>query len=104
MKLKKTCRLKLLKKTSYYTELYEWWINKLYAHSIRQIENGLATWSQDLSGVETPLLIKYAKKQIRPENHFMLMMTRRLQNRMILFFIVPIVREGGVLKTLLTKL
>ena len=51
-----------MKKISYYTELYEWkWIKKLYAHIIRQIENGLSTWSQDFSGVETPLLIKYVK-------------------------------------------
>jgi hypothetical protein len=32
----------------------------------------------------------------------MLMMTRRLQNGTILFFIVPIIREGSILKTLLT--
>ena len=62
MKLNKTCRIKLLKKKSYYTELYEWkGIKKFYAHIIRQIENGLSTWSQDISGVETPLLIKYVK-------------------------------------------
>jgi hypothetical protein len=42
--MKKTCRIKLLKKKSYYTELYEWkGINKLYAHIIRQIEHGMAT-------------------------------------------------------------
>jgi len=28
---------------------------------IRLIENGLAAWWQDFSGVETPLLIKYVK-------------------------------------------
>ena len=43
--IEKTGRIKLLKKISYYTELYEWKgrIQKLYAHIIRQIENGLAT-------------------------------------------------------------
>ena len=62
MKLKKTGRIKLLKKISYYTELSEWkGIKKLYAHIIRQTENGLSAWSQDFSGVETPLLIKYVK-------------------------------------------
>ena len=36
-------RIKLLKKISYFYELYEWkGIKKLYAHIIRQIENGLA--------------------------------------------------------------
>jgi hypothetical protein len=42
--------------------LYEWkGIKKLYAHIIRQIENGLADWTHDFSEVETPLLIKYVK-------------------------------------------
>jgi len=51
--IEKTGRIKLLKKISYYTELYEWkGIKKFYAHIIRQIENGLSTWSQDCSGVE----------------------------------------------------
>jgi hypothetical protein len=36
-------RIKLLKKISYFYELYEWkGIKKLYAHITRQIENGLA--------------------------------------------------------------
>jgi hypothetical protein len=39
-------RIKLLKKISYFDELYEWkGIKKLYAHIIRQIENGLADWT-----------------------------------------------------------
>jgi hypothetical protein len=42
--------------------LYEWkGLKKLYAHIIRQIENGLADWSKDFGEVETPLLIKYVK-------------------------------------------
>jgi hypothetical protein len=46
--------------------LYEWkGIKKLYAHIIRQIENGLADWTHDFSEVETPLLIKYAKIEQR---------------------------------------
>jgi hypothetical protein len=58
-------RIKLLKKISYVYELYEWkGIKKLYAHIIRQIENGLADWTHDFSEVETHLLIKYAKKKI----------------------------------------
>ena len=60
--IEKTGRIKLLKKISYYTELHEWkGINQFYAHIIRQIENDLSTWSQDFSGVQTPLLIKYVK-------------------------------------------
>ena len=55
-------RIKLLKKIAYYFELYEWrGIKKLYAHIIRQIENGVADWAHDFSEVETPLLIKYVK-------------------------------------------
>jgi hypothetical protein len=39
--------------------MYEWkGLKKLYAHIIRQIENGLADWSKDFGEVETPLLIK----------------------------------------------
>ena len=59
-------RIKLLKKISYFYELYEWkCIKKLYAHIIRQIENGLADWTHDFSEVETPLLIKYVKIEQR---------------------------------------
>jgi hypothetical protein len=59
-------RIKLLKKISYFYELYEWkGIKKLYAHIIRQIENGLADWTHDFSEVETPLLIKYVKIEQR---------------------------------------
>jgi hypothetical protein len=37
----------LLKRIAYFTELYEWkGLKKLYAHIIRQIENGLADWSK----------------------------------------------------------
>jgi hypothetical protein len=44
--------------------LYEWnGIKKLYAHIIRQIENGVATWKHDFSEVETPLLMKYVKSE-----------------------------------------
>ena len=56
-------RIKLLKKISYFYELYEWkGIKQLYAHIIRQIENGLADWTHE---VETPLLIKYVKIEQR---------------------------------------
>ena len=52
----------MLKIFSYYTELYEWnGMKKFYAHIIKQIASGLAIGSQDFSGVETPLLIKYVK-------------------------------------------
>ena len=59
-------RIKLLKKISYFYELYEWKrIKTLYAHIIRQIENGLADWTHDFSQVETPLHIKYVKIEQR---------------------------------------
>ena len=59
-------RTKLLKKIAYYTELYEWkGLKKLYAHIIRQIENGLADWSKDFSEIETPILIKYVKTDVK---------------------------------------
>lgn len=58
----KNGRILLLKKIAYYYELYEWkGIKKLYAHIIRQIENGIAEWGHDFSDIETPLLIKYVK-------------------------------------------
>ena len=56
----------MLKGIAYFTELYEWkGLNKLYAHIIRQIENGLADWSKDFGEVETPLLIKYVKNDVK---------------------------------------
>lgn len=59
-------RTKLLKKIAYYTELYEWkGLKKMYAHIIRQIENGLADWSKDFSEIETPILIKYVKSDVK---------------------------------------
>ena len=59
-------RTKLLKRIAYFTELYEWkGLKKLYAHIIRQIENGLADWSKDFGEVETPLLIKYVKNDVK---------------------------------------
>ena len=85
--------------------MHEWkGIQKFYAHIIRQIENGLAAWWQDFSGVETPLLIKYVKTDKTRKSFYICMLTmkRKLQKGMILFFIVPIIREGSILKTLLT--
>ena len=65
-KKEKKGRIKLLKKISYFCELYEWKsIKTLYAHIIRQIENGLADWTHDFSQVETPLHIKYVKIEQR---------------------------------------
>lgn len=59
-------RTKLLKKIAYYTELYEWTgLKKMYANIIRQIENGLANWSKDFSEIETPILIKYVKTEVK---------------------------------------
>ena len=59
-------RIKLSKKISYFYELYEWkGIKKLYAHIIRQVENGLDDWTHDVSEVETPLLIKYVNIEQR---------------------------------------
>ena len=101
--MKKTGRIKLLKKISYYTELYEWkGINQFYAHIIRQIENGLSTWSQDFSGVDTPLLIKYVKTDKARKPFYVNDDKKVTQRDDTIFFIVPIIREGSVLKTLLT--
>jgi len=37
----------------------------MYAHIIRQIENGLGDWSRDFSEIETPILIKYVKTEVK---------------------------------------
>ena len=61
-KVEKNSSIKLLKKSAYYFELYEWnGVKKMYPHIIRQIDNGIATGKHDFSEVETPLLIKYVK-------------------------------------------
>ena len=55
-------RTKLLKKIAYYTELYDWkGLKKLFA----QIENELGDWSGDFSKIETPILIKYVKTEVK---------------------------------------
>ena len=59
-------RTKLLKKIAYYTELYECTgLKKMLVNIIRQIENGLADWSKDFSEIETPILIKYVKTEVK---------------------------------------
>ena len=83
--------------------MYEWkGIKKLYAHIIRQIENGLSTWSQDFSGVETPLLIKYVKTDKATTPFYVNDDKKVTQRDDTVIFIVPIIREGSGLKTLLT--
>jgi hypothetical protein len=37
----------------------------MYAHIIRQIENELEDWSRDFSEIETPILIKYIKTEVK---------------------------------------
>ena len=37
----------------------------MYANIISQIENGLADWSTDFSEIETPIMIKYAKTEVK---------------------------------------
>lgn len=84
--------------------MYEWkGIKKFYVHIIRQIENGLSTWSQDFSGVETPLLVKYVKTD-KARKPLYVNDDKKVTKRddAVLFFIVPIIREGSVLKSLLT--
>ena len=55
-----------MKKIAYYTELYEWTgLKKMYANIISQIENGLADWSKDFNEIETPIMIKYAKTEVK---------------------------------------
>ena len=56
-KTEKTGRLNLLKKISYYYELYDWKaLLQFYAAWIRRIESGQSKWSDDPSDIETPLL------------------------------------------------
>ena len=37
----------------------------MYAHIIRQLENELADWSRDFSEIETLILIKYIKTEVK---------------------------------------
>ncbi|CAC5397559.1 unnamed protein product [Mytilus coruscus] len=53
----KNGRLTLLKKTSYYYELYDWKaLLPFYAAWIRRVESGQNKWSDDTADIETPLL------------------------------------------------
>ena len=55
--LEKEGRLQLLKKMSYYYELYDWKaLLQFYAAWIRRIESGQNVWGDDPSDIETPLL------------------------------------------------
>jgi hypothetical protein len=92
-------RTKLLKRIAYFTELYEWkGLKKLYAHIIRQIENGLADWPKDFGEVETPLLIKYVKNDVKGRkseiNSVNIRKTQR--KKRVLFFIVLAFKEKNV--------
>jgi hypothetical protein len=78
--------------------LYEWkGIKKLYAHIIRQIENGLADWTHDFSEVETPLLIKYVKIEQRGKQSEQ----RKLQKKMKTCFIALFINVKNVLSQIL---
>ncbi|CAC5399459.1 unnamed protein product [Mytilus coruscus] len=53
----KNGRLTLLKKISYYNELYDWKaLLQFYAAWIRRVESGQNKWSDDTADIETPLL------------------------------------------------
>ncbi|CAC5419055.1 unnamed protein product [Mytilus coruscus] len=53
----KNGRLTLLKKISYYYELYDWKaLLQFYAAWIRRVESGQNKWSDDTADIETPLL------------------------------------------------
>ena len=78
-------------------------MKKFYAHIIKQIASGLAIGSQDFSGVETPLLIKYVKTDQTRKPLYVNDDKKVTKRDDAVFFIVPIIREGSVLKTLLTK-
>ncbi|CAG2198093.1 unnamed protein product [Mytilus edulis] len=53
----KNGRLFLLKKISYYYELYDWKaLLQFYAAWIRRVESGQNKWSDDTADIETPLL------------------------------------------------
>jgi hypothetical protein len=86
-------RIELLKKISYFYELHEWkGITKLYAHIIRQIENGLADWTHDFSEIETPLHIKYVKIEQRGNK----VSKRKLQKKMNTCFIALFINVKNV--------
>ena len=92
-------RTKLLKRIAYFTELYEWkGLKKLYAHIIRQIENGLADWPKDFGEVETPLLINMLKMMLKVErveiNSVNIRKTQR--KKRVLFFIVLAFKEKNI--------
>ena len=88
-------RIKLLKKISYFYELYEWkGIKKLYAHIIRQIENGLADWTHE---VETPLLIKYVKIEQRGKQSEQ----KKIAKKMKTCFIALVINVNNVLSQIL---
>jgi hypothetical protein len=58
--------LRLLKKISYYYELYDWKaLLQFYAAWIRRIESGQNKWSDDSVDIETPLLAS----SVRPKPH-----------------------------------
>lgn len=62
-------RLALLKKISYYYELYDWGaLLQFYAAWIRRIESGQNAWADDSNEIETPLLagaVKYKSHSYR---------------------------------------
>jgi hypothetical protein len=58
----KTGRLRLLKKISYYYELYDWKaLLQFYAAWICRIESGQNKWSDDSVDIETPMLASSVK-------------------------------------------
>ena len=55
----------MLKKLSYYYELYEWKaLLQFYAAWIRRIESGQNNWGDDTGDIETPLLAN----SVRPKS------------------------------------
>ena len=73
-------------------------IKKLYAHIIRQIENGVATWKHDFSEVETPLLIKYVKSEQKSKIREKEKLKRKRQ-----YFIALTIKEKNVRNQNLTR-
>ncbi|CAC5407176.1 unnamed protein product [Mytilus coruscus] len=67
---KKNGRLTLLKKISYYYELYDWKaLLQFYAAWIRRVESGQNKWSDDTVDIETPLLARAVRsRQSRVSN------------------------------------
>ena len=59
----------------------------MYANIISQIENGLADWSKDFSKIETPIMIEYAKTEVKNKRSVQFGEKKNLKERRICFLL-----------------